>query len=192
MTQPADIQTLLDSLAALREAKPRWREVPASTVQPPPLPDGSEADPIEIPARTELILDGLPDVLSPDGVGLDIGATLTAVVAAVQQIQAQQIRIVAGHVTFNTARILPAGSVTEVAVTWMSPPLAPVQGVLPDLDVGVAWQGRVTAAVKEGSVGDRGCTVLLSVVGGGVVISSGMPLTVRATGIYLYSPPITP
>lgn len=191
-----DVRALFDPIAILRAARPKFREVPEQTYTPPATAGDPDPAPVTVPARTEVYTDpaDLPDEVKVDGT-VDLITQLGIVQAGLARVVADlQIRTVFASTTLapTVPLTLAAGSTRDVALTWATPPLAHVLGAVARLDVGVAWQGKVTGHVKDGSVTDTGCTVTVTVVGvGTVVITTALPLTVNADGLYLYWPPYT-
>jgi hypothetical protein len=125
----------------------------------------------------------------PDGTqAVDLGAQLALVQSALGRLADMQLRGVHGAVTLTSTITIVAGQTRDIPITWETAPLAACRHAVARLDVGVAWLGRVTAAIVPSSVNDAGATVRLTAVSI-VAISVAQPLTVHADGTYLYWPP---
>lgn len=188
-----DLRGLLDPLNAVTVARPKWREVPAETYTPPGTTVDPDPAPVTVPAYTQVYTDpaDLPAQVTNDG-AVDLGAQLALLQAAVGQIQDQRILTVHASRTFASSLVWQPGHIEDVPLTWTAVPLAPVRGAFARLDVGVAFQGKVSASIVDGSVSDTGATARLTVAPTStVVVSAGTPLTVHADGLYLYVPPFT-
>lgn len=195
-----DLRSLLDPIAAILAARPKWREVPESTYTPPATPEEPDPEPIVTPARTELYVDpaDLPDEVTGMG-GVDLGAQLALLQSMVAWLwSSQQIRMATGRVTLTaippgTSPTWTAGETADLPVLWDAPPLiVPVDGDV-EVEATLVWQGKTTGQVKAGSITSTGCTVTVKNVSGSVVVpTSSQPITYIVRAQYLYLPPYTP
>lgn len=184
-----DLRSILDPLAAVVAARPRWRIIPGITY----VPDGTEADPtpepVTEPERTELYTApaDLPHEVAADGT-VDLVAQVALLQAAVAQLHADvQIRTVSGRATL-TSGIHQARQTFELPVLWDEAPLRVPTGGLVSMQPAIAWLGRTTAHVKPGSLSAKGCTVIVSVLST-VVPTVATPITYEVSGIYFFVPP---
>lgn len=173
-----DLRALLDPLLAVKAARPEVREVRT--------PDGVEqqvavVDPSQLPA---VALTANPG----GGAAVDLGAQVALLQSALGRLADMQLRAVHAAATLTLTITINPGQTRDIPLTWEVAPLAPCRHAVARLDVGVAWLGKVSAAVVPGSVTDAGCTVRLTAASL-VVITSAQPLTVHADGTYLYWPP---
>lgn len=173
-----DLRALLDPLLAVKAARPEVREIQT--------PDGVEqqiavVDPSQLPS---VALTSNPG----GGTAVDLGAQVALLQSALGRLADMQLRGVHGAVTLTSTITIGVGQTRDIPLTWETAPLAPCRHAVARLDVGVAWLGRVTAAIVPSSVTDDGATVRLTAVSF-VAISVGQPLTVHADGTYLYWPP---
>ncbi|BBG01544.1 MULTISPECIES: hypothetical protein [Pseudonocardia] len=177
-----------DALRAVLDAVVRKRVIPGYTYTPEPTGDDDEPEPVIIPPREILEVDttDLPaEVLDPTG-GVDLATQVALLYEAIRRTRAIQLRSVrARHMI--TSGILSAGTY-NYPVTWTTTPLAPVEAALSRMDLSIAWQGSVSAALVDGSVTDTGCTIRLTVTAT-VVPSGSSPITLHADGLYTYLPP---
>lgn len=188
-----DLRGLLDPWKIVHAVRPKYRQIPEQVITPAPTPGAPPPEPVTIPARTEVFTDpaDLPAALVTDG-AVDLGAQLSLVQAALARFGDLQIRTVTGVTTSAPVVALTLGSGTshDFPVTWQAPPLAPVKGAVCQIDASVVAAGRLRAVVLDDSVTDSGCTIRVTVVGtGAVTVGIALPLTVTATGLYLYWPP---
>lgn len=178
-----------DALRAVLDAPVLKRVIPDEIWTPPPTDGNPAPGPVTIPGRTVLEVDheALPgDVQPPDG-QLDLATQVALLHEAIRRTRAIQLRAVHAQATFTNNVPWNVGTRT-VALTWSTTPLAAVEAALARMDVGVAWQGRVSARVDPGSITATGCTVLVAVTAT-VVPTASQPITVHADGIYTYLPP---
>ena len=165
-----DLRGLLDPWKIVHAVRPKYRQVPEQVITPAPTPGAPPPEPVTIPARTEVFTDpaDLPAALVTDG-AVDLGAQLSLVQAALARFGDLQIRTVTGATTSAPVVALTLGSGTshDFPVTWQAPPLAPVKGAVCQIDASVVAAGRLRAVVLDESVTDSGCTVRVTVVGGG-------------------------
>lgn len=182
-----------DALQAVAAAGARWVTVPAQTYTPPATTDDPDPQPYTVPARDVIEVD--PDTLPPEVLQPDGRVSLTQQVAMLQEAvrrQRQDVRLrsVHGQAVFASTLIWAGGSTQDVPVTWDTAADAPVEAAIARLDVGVAWQGKLSARIKPGSITQTGCRVLVQVTSSSqVVITAALPLTVHADGLYNYLPP---
>lgn len=195
-----DLRGLLDPIAAILAARPKWRELPETSYTPPATPEEPDPEPIVTPARTELYVDpaDLPDEATGMG-GVDLGAQLALLQSMVAWLwSSQQIRQVVGRVTLTaippgTAPTWAAGETADLAVMWDSAPLIVPADADVEVDAAVAWAGKTTGVVKPGSITSTGCTITVKNISGSVVVPvSAQPITYIVRGLYLYLPPYTP
>ncbi|GAA4849788.1 hypothetical protein GCM10023403_10740 [Pseudonocardia benzenivorans] len=157
--------------AAPTKFGPVTEDLPAELVYMTPKADGSGE------------LEGSIDLVSMNGI----------MWARLNQLEDLEIRYVHGSVVLGQAGTLTwqKGSVHDIPITWDEAPLDKVRGADARLDVGVAWQGKVSARVLQDTVTDAGCTVRVT-ASALVVVTSALPLTVHAVAAYLYDPPYVP
>lgn len=188
-----DLRALLDPIAALLAARPRYREVPATVYQPPPDEDGELPPPVTVPARTELYVDPaeLPDVVSPDGEAISLAAQVALVHSMLAWIwDEMQLRSVAAQHILATGPYL-TGHVLELDLTWTEPPAATPTSAQVSINAPIAWLGRTTASVKPGSVTALGCTIVVQVLNT-ISPNPSNPIVYDAQGTYFWVPPYEP
>lgn len=200
MTTPGeDLRGLLDPLAALLRARPRWRHVPEGQFTPEPTQTDPAPEPVPIPARTEVYTDpaDLPDVLTVDDT-VDLGGQISLVQSALAWLWGElQLRVVTGSVTVtggpNAPQPWAAGTTMDVPVTWDQAPLRTPTGVVVQIEAGILAAGKTTAVVIPESITDLGATVRLTNVSGGpVVVTAQQTITYTAQALYLWVPPYEP
>lgn len=183
-----DLREILDPLAAVLAARPRFRQVAATTITPPVTPEQPAPVPIVTPARTEAFTapGDLPDATVTDD-DLDLGAQVALLQAAVAQLWGDlEIRTVAGRFT-QTSGVYTAGASYELLIGWDSTPPRTPTGALVSIQSYIGWQGRVTAKVKAGEVSSAGCTVTVSVLNA-ITPDAARPITFEVSGLYFYVP----
>lgn len=200
----ADARTVLDPVTTIKQARSKsWNYVFDRWFTPPATPEDPDPEPVEVdpPTRFGPIAEDLPQVLrtelpNPDGSGtvqgVSLGSQIGVMWGALGQIFDQEIRVVTGAVTLSDSRIWSAGKSYDIPITWDSTPLEVPKGAIPSMDVGIAWQGKVTATAIQESITLTGCTVRVKNVSNSVVVPiAGQPITVHATGLYLWTPPFS-
>lgn len=187
-----DLRALLNPIAAILAARPRYREVPESIYQPPSIDGGSPPEPVIRPAHTELYVDpaDLPaEVVGADGEGVSLGGQLALVQSMLAWVWGEmQIRAAVGRVTLTSGGPFLAGQERDFNITWDEPPLKTPTGGVVTVHAGVAWMGKVTAVIVPGTLTVTGCTVRAAFLNT-VVPSGGQPVTLEPQGLYLWVPP---
>lgn len=124
-----DLRSLLDPLAIVMAARPVVRTEDSG------LP------------RAAVDMDKLPEIAlstSAEGVtGIDLGAQLALVQAAVARLADQQLRGVQAQRVFTGTLIWSAGDTRDVAMTWSTPPLAPCRASTS------AWRGSGSSSRRS-------------------------------------------
>lgn len=138
MSQPgqsADLRALLDPLASVRAARPRWRVVPDRTYVPDPFPGDPDPAPVVIPGRTEVFTAAadLPDeVVSPQGV--DLGGQIALVAAALAQYTDVVLRPASAEITLPAT--FAANTDVDIAAAWVDGPTQTVPVAVSVLPLG--------------------------------------------------------
>lgn len=186
-----DLRALLDPIAAVLAARPRYRDIPETIYQPPADEDGRQPDPVIYPARTELYVDpaDLPAAaVSPNGDAVSLGAQLALVQSMLAWVwDEMQFRSVTAQHVLDDGPYL-AGRTLEVPVTWDETPQKTPTSASVTINAPIAWLGRTSARVNPGSVTVTGATVVVTVHN---AISPGdnNPITYDVTGTYFWVPP---
>ncbi len=190
MTRPDDVRALLDPLAAILAARPRFRTLPQRTITPPATPELPDPDPIVTPARVEAYV--TPADMPPEvGGDVSLGTQLALVQAALAQLADQRV-------VHTSAAVIP--------------PALPTANV--DIDVTTGWTNGTTQTVPAlvsivpvgpGPLQQRAVTATVTAIS-----TSGVTVRFRAkrpmTGlsawdvddryvinaIYEYTPPFVP
>lgn len=186
-----DLRELLDPIAAVLGARPKWRQVPEQVVEQPPDSEGEPRLPVVIPARTEVYVDPdeLPEEIT-DGGGVNIGAQIAVVQSMLAWIwDKMQFRsVTAQHVLTGTYL---AGREVEVPLTWDETPEKTPTSASVTINAPIAWLGRTSARIKPGSVTVTGATVVVYIVST-IAPGSSNPITYDVTGTYFWVPPYQP
>lgn len=186
----ADLRALLDPLAAVAGARPRYRDIAASTVTPDPTPEVPSPSPIVVPARTEAYT--APADLPPSVAvaTVDLGAQVALVAAALAQLWADaQVRTVAGRVTL-TSGAYTAGQSFDRTITWDEAPLRTPTGGVVSISSGFTWSGKCTAKIKPGTLSDTGATITIKALAA-FTPDGSQPVTFEVAGLYFYVPPFS-
>lgn len=189
-TDITDIRAVLDPLGLIRNARARAYR----------MTDRVEDPDLDAELRFGPIAEELPATLqrwSPraDGSGMELSTSLSdqlgVIWGALGQKEDQQIVSTSGRAVVSSG-IVAAGATIERQVVWDSaPPVAPSGGFVLTT-AGVAWQGKVTAWIKTGTVTATGATVMIRNISSGPVVPSvGQPIVAEAVGLGLYSQPYT-
>lgn len=184
----------IDPRAIVRAARARVRTIPGWTTTPPATPEIPDPEPIEVPGRIVIGPSGddIPDVLKSADGQFNIGAGLGLLWAL---LQSMEIRSVVGRVTLTakpvTTPVWSAGQSVELPMTWDQVPPETPTGVLVSVEAGVAWMGKTTASVQDGSVTLTGCRIVVTNIGSSAVVpSASQPITYTAQALFLHTPPL--
>lgn len=192
-----DLRRLIDPLAAVVGARPRWRTIPGFTYTPPGTEAEPDPAPVTVPARSEAYVDpaDLPAELAGDG-AVSLNEQVALLHAAVAQLFGDiEIRSVSGSVVVSSvpAGLGPTwgpGESATVPVVWSTPPLrVPVHADV-EVSAPIALLGRTAGEVVPGSITVEGCTVRVhNISATPVVPTAATALTFTARALYFYLPP---
>lgn len=177
------------ALAAVLSASARWTTVPESTYTPPATDEDPDPDPIVTPERQVIAVDpaDLPAEIVDEHGRVSLTQQVAMLWGAVRQVPDQEIRTVVGRVTLDSGTYL-AGATQDLPVAWDSAPLKVPTGAVVTVHAGVAWMGKVTAAVVPDSLTAQGCVVRVRFLAA-VVPRPNQPVTLEPQGLYLWTPP---
>lgn len=192
-----DLRKLIDPLAAVVAARPRWRTIPGFTYTPPGTEAEPDPAPVTVPERSEAYVDPaeLPHELISDG-AVSLNEQVALLHAAVAQIFGDiEIRSVSGSVVVSSVPpglgpTWDGGESATVPVTWSSPPLRLPAHADVEVSAPIALLDRTAGEVVPGSITMQGCTVRIRNISAVPVVptvATALAFTVRA--LYLYLPP---
>lgn len=193
MAGEEDLRWLLDPLAVLRAARPKWRTVEEQTVIPEATPEVPDPEPIVTPEYTEVYVDAedLPEEIAPeDEVGVSLGAKIALVAGALAQQTDKSALVAVGRVTRTSGLLLPGGTV-NLSVTFDTEALAVPESGWVQIQASIAWLGKTYAVVVPGSITSTGCTVRVTALDT-VVFTPSDFVTYEAVCLYTYAPPYDP
>ncbi|MDN5931550.1 MAG: hypothetical protein L0I24_10890 [Pseudonocardia sp.] len=181
-----DVRALLDPLAAILAARPRFRTIPQRSVTPAPTPEIPDPPPIITPARVEVYTDpaDLPEEITT-GAGVDLGAQIALVQAALAQSATVELRAASAQVTLPTS--MAADTDYDLTAAWAGGPTQTVPVVVSTVAAGPGPLQVRAITVQTLAATTTGVTVRLRARRALLGLDPDDRYDVNA--IYSYSPP---
>lgn len=186
-----DLREILDPIAAILRARPKWRHVPEQVIEQPPDAEGDPRPPVTLPARTEVYVDPaeLPEEIVENG-GVDLGAQLAVVQSMLAWIwDEMQFRSVTAQYALTGVHL--AGQEVEIPVTWDQVPAKTPTSATVTINAPIAWLGRTSARVDPDTVTATGATLVVTVLNA-INPGENNPIVYDVAGTYFWVPPYQP